>query len=383
MSLERVRCNLNDEFEAEEAVNLSLNAEIEAVAPCDLNDGPDDGPIVTPTAPRSPMPVAVVRPRISSPFPVGYAEPDLLDLMEPVDPFDAPPPPTATPVSLDEVSLFGEVAADGDLENLNDGYVGLEQAAQLYEDAQLYNEVGLGMEQVSDNDEEVARINEFLDEGRPLSSLSQININIDTPSTEVTSVSSYPSLSEVDLTCNEEYEPNFGQVHFEDEAAASVSGAETTDNNNDSPNDDSQLASASASMTSASTSSAPPPYQPRGSFRCHQCGALNNVATTSWASPPPPYASPATPTDDAHVPAVADEPVGPVVAVPAADDDGGVALNDLFSGSDERINIVGLQPGGPDFDLAAAAPPQSYDQVDRVPFRELLGPADTSDEEDK
>ena len=92
--MERIRCNLDDEFEAEEASSLSLEAEADLIQ--------------TPTSPRSPIPVAVVQPRIASPFPVGYGEPDLLDLMQPIDPFDLPAPPTATPVPLDEVSLYGE-----------------------------------------------------------------------------------------------------------------------------------------------------------------------------------------------------------------------------------------------------------------------------------
>ena len=361
MSLEKVRCNLNDEFEAEEAINLSLEAEIVAAQHVNASDGP----IVTPSPPCSPIPVAVVQPRVASPFPVGNAEPDLLDLMEPVDPFDVPAPPTATPVPLDEVSLYGEVSADGDLADLDDGYVGLEQTARLYD------EVGLGMEQLSENDEEVARINAFLDEDRPVSSLSELHINLDTPSTGVTSVTSYASLSEVDLTCNEEYEPNYGQVHFEDEASASG-------NNNESQSH----SDTSASMTSASMSSAPPPYQPMGSYRCHQCGALNNVATTSWVSPPPPYAAveaPATPTGEEHPPVEPEEPAEPLAAVPAAADD--VDLNELFGGDDVPLNLRGNLPGVPDY--STAQPPQDYGQVEPVPFRDLMGPADTSDEEDK
>lgn len=363
MSLERVRCNLNDEFEAEEEVNLSLEAEIEAIANCDV--------ITTPTSPRSPIPVAVVQPRVASPFPVGHGEPDLFDLMTPVDAYDSPAAPTATPVPLDEVSLYGEVEADADLADLDDDYVGIEQTAQLYEEAQLIDEVGLGMEQLSDNDEEVERINRFLEDTN-----SEVDLNLDTPSTGMTSVpTSCPSLSEVDLTCNEDYEPNFGGVRFEDddETASTEDGS----NNNDDSNPDASESAASTSVASTSTSSAPPPpYQPPGTFRCHQCGAINNVtpatAAATWTSPPPPYASPASPAQPADAP--------PAYELPAHNDDG-ENLNDLFSGSDQEINMIGMQPSSSNFNRMQ--PPDDYSQQEQIPFRDLLGPADDSDDEDK
>ena len=372
MSQEKVRCNLEDEFEAE-VVDLSLEAEIEPLPNLSIN---------TPTSPRSPIPIAVVQPRIASPFPVGEGEPDLLDLMVPIDPYDLPQPPTATPVPLDEISLYGEVEADNDdLGDLNADYVGLEQMAQLYD------EVGIGRQPLSDNDEEVARINAFLDDERPLRSLSEININLDTPSTGMTSLeSSQASLSEVDLTCNEEYGPNYGQVRFEDGAAAMAS---TPENNNDA-----STASASTSMMSGSVASAPTPYQPMGAYRCHHCGALNNIATASWSSPPPPYASPQAAQVAPVAPVIAPEPVevaaaapadAPVVDAPAIPqpipDAADIELNQLFSGSDEQLNMIGMLPAGPNYNQMQ--PPENYGHHEQVPFRDLLGPADFSEEEDK
>ena len=374
MSLEKVRCNLEEEFEAENAGNLSLEAEVERMPTPSVN---------SPSSPRSPIPVAIVQPRMASPFPVGEGEPDLLDLMVPIDPFDVPQPPTATPVPLDEMSLYGEVEADdGGLGDLNSGYVGLEEMANLYD------ELGMGMQPLSDNDEEVARINALLDDDRPLSSLSEININLDTPSTDMTSLaSSQASLSEVDLTCNENYDPYFGQVRFDDGAAAVAS---TPDDNYDDSSDVSlAAASASASMASGTTASAPPPYQSMGTYRCHQCGALNNITTTTWTSPPPPYASYSESPQPSAAPAPVDSPAqadfapaaapavdAPVVA--AADD---LDLNQLFSGSDQEINMIGMLPAGPNYNQMQ--PPENYGQREQVPFRDLLGPADISDEEDK
>ena len=384
MSLEKVRCNLEDEFEAENVNNLSLEAEVAQMPTPSIN---------TPTSPRSPIPIAVIQPRIASPFPVGEGEPDLFDLLVPNDLFDVPQPPSATPVPLDEISLYGEVEADdnNDLGSLNSDYVGLEEMAQLYD------QVGLGMQPLSDNDDEVARINAMLDDDRPISSLSEININLDTPSTGMTSLeTSVASLSEVDLTCNEEYDPNFGQVRFDDGAAAMAS---TPDNNND---ETSYSQSTAASMLSGSTASAPPPYLPMGAFRCHQCGAINNLATTTttttttWASPPPPYsaysqspqgapaAAAAAPVDapvqadvlPAAAPA-ANEPVVPQPVAAAVD----VDLNELFSGSDQEINMIGMLPAGPNYNQMQ--PPENYGHQEQVPFRDLLGPADFSDEEDK
>ena len=247
MSLEKVRCNLEDE----NVINLSSEAEVAQMPTPSIN---------TPTSPRSPIPIAIVQPRIASPFPVGEGEPDLFDLLVPNDLFDVPQPPSATPVLLDEISLYGEVEADdNDLGDLNSGYVGLDEMAQLYD------QVGLGMQPLSDNDDEVARINAMLDDDRPISSLSEININLDTPSTGMTSLeSSMASLSEVDLTCKEEYDPNFGQVRFDDGAAAVAS---TPDNNND---ESSYSQSTAASMLSGSTASAPPPYQPMGAYRLRE-----------------------------------------------------------------------------------------------------------------
>ena len=367
MSLEKVRCNLDDEFEAEEAANLSLEAEAELIQ--------------TPTSPRSPIPVAIVRPRVASPFPVGYGEPDLLDLMEPIDALELPAPPTATPVHLDEISLYGEVEADAEAAEYDDrDYVGLEQTAQLYE------ELGLGMQPLSDNDEEVERINAFLEDERPPSSLSEMNINLDTPSTGMTSIStSCASMSSIDLTCNESYDPHFGQVRFEDGAVAS---SPVSDNNNDESNMTSNMTADSMSVVATpSSSEPPPPYQPMGAYRCQHCGELNNIATASWISPPPPYEAQPQPHPEpqvednaadngpavAHGLAVVPEPV----AVPPVSPAGAAAVEaDLFAGPEPVINFVGMQPGGRDY--SAVQPPidDVYDHLDRVPFRDLLGPAD-------
>ena len=373
MSLEKVRCNLEEEFEAENAGNLSLEAEVERMPTPSVN---------SPSSPRSPIPVAIVQPRMASPFPVGEGEPDLLDHLVPIDPFDVPQPPTATPVPLDEMSLYGDAEADdGGLGDLNSGYVGLEEMANLYD------ELGMGMQPLSDNDEEVARINALLDDDRPQSSLSEININLDTPSTDLTSLaSSQASLSEIDLTCNENYDPYFGQVRFDDGAAAVAS---TPDNYDDSSDASPAAASASASMASGTMASAPPPYQSMGTYRCHQCGALNNITTTTWTSPPPPYASYSESPQPSATPAPVDSPVqadfapaaAPVVDAPvvaAADD---LDLNQLFSGSDQEINMIGMLPAGPNYNQMQ--PPENYGQREQVPFRDLLGPADFSDEEDK
>ena len=372
MSLERVRCNLDEEFEAEEVVDLSLEAA-------------NDDLLQTPTSPRSPIPVAIVRPRMASPFPVGHGEPDLLDFMEPIDPFDVPAAPTATPVPLDEVSLYGEVEADSEAANLDEDrdYVGLEQTAQLYD------ELGLGMEQLSENDEEVERINALLDDERPLSSLSEININLDSPSTDVTSVTtSCASLSEVDLTCNEDYDPNFG-VRFEDGVAM---GSPTSDNDNDGPNnnDNSNMTADSASMMATPPSvSDPPPYQPRGAYRCHQCGALNNIAatTSSWISPPPPYEALPEPQPQPQPQPVTQtqiqiQVVEGAAAAPVGDGvDGPPGEDDLFYGGDQVVNVVGMQPDGQDY--TAARPPigDDYGQREMVPLRDLIGPADDEEEE--
>ena len=366
MSMERIRCNLDDEFEAEEAGNLSLEADADLIQ--------------TPTSPRSPIPVAVVQPRIASPFPVGYGEPDLLDLMQPIDPFDLPAPPTATPVPLDEVSLYGEVEADAEADEINDedqDYVGLEQTAQLYD------ELGLGMQPLSDNDEEVERINAFLDDERPLSSLTDFSINLDSTSTGLTSVStSCASMSELDLTCNENYEPDYGQVRFED-GEVEVCTPASDDNN-----DESNMTADSTSVMATPSSGAPPPYQQMGAYRCHQCGALNNIATSSWISPPPPYeahAQPAPPAvpqfeDDAPVPnpggAVAPGHVPPVVPAAAAAAVEAGNLDDFYSGPGQEINFIGMQPDGRNYNSAQPPNDDDYGQREQIPFRDLLGPAD-------
>ena len=378
MSLEKVRCNLDDEFEAEEAANLSLEAEADLIQ--------------TPTSPRSPIPVAIVQPRVVSPFPVGYGEPDLLDLMEPVDPFDLPAPPTATPVPLDEISLYGEVDADNEAAEYDDydgdqDYVGLEQTAQLY------NEVGLGMQPLSENDEEVERINAFLDDERPLSSLSEMNINLDTPSTGLTSLStSCASMSSIDLTCNESYDPHFGQVRFEDGAAAN---SVASDNNNDESN---MTADSTSVLATPPSSGPPPPYQPMGAYRCQHCGALNNIAAASWISPPPPYEAQPQPQveDDAVVPnlevpvvhglTVVPEPAAepaagpePVAVLPVGPAGAAVVEADLFAGPEQVINFVGMQPDGQDYSSVQPPIDDVYSPREQVPFRDLLGPADGDD----
>ena len=74
---------------------------------------------------------------------------------------------------------------------------------------------------------------------------------------------------------------------------------------------------------------------------------------------------------------VVDRPVVPQ-PIAAADD---VDLNQLFSGSDQELNMIGMLPAGPNYNQMQ--PPENYGQREQVPFRDLLGPADISDEEDK
>ena len=197
-------------------------------------------------------------------------------------------------------------------------------------------------------------------------------------------------MSSIDLTCNESYDPYFGQVRFEDDAAVNSTAS---DNNNDESN---MTADSTSVMATPSSSEPPPPYQPMGAYRCHHCGALNNIAAASLISPPPPYEAqpqpqveedavpvvavvpeptvipePATPEPAADPEPVAEPPVGPAGA--------DVAEADLFAGPEQVINFVGMQPDGQNYTSVQPPIDDDYGHREQVPFRDLLGPADDDD----
>ena len=124
-------------------------------------------------------------------------------------------------------------------------------------------------------------------------------------------------------------------------------------------------------------------------YRCHQCGALNNIGSTtsSWISPPPPYE--ALPEPQPQPQPVTQTQIqievvegAAVAAAPVSDDvDGPPGVNDLFYGGDQMVNVVGMQPDGQNYTTARPPIGDDYGQREEVPFRDLIGPADDEDEE--
>ena len=68
-------------------------------------------------------------------------------------------------------------------------------------------------------------------------------------------------------------------------------------------------------------------------------------------------------------------PVGPAGAAVAEAE----LLNDVFSGPEQVINFVGMQPDGQNYSSVQPPNNDDYGQLEQVPFRDLLGPADDED----